>query len=282
MQAHEFFGLLWNKYVEMAPTAGRIHELLEEQFGTVKNDHVAFRTFNLAPVSLSHLEPQLLAWGYTRHREYDFRQKHLRAFGYVPTRQDLPLIFMSELLTEELPWPCQDWIRDAMKDASSASLGEPLLLQGRPWAVPTWEQYQMLERASPYAAWLSVWGLCANHFTVAIHELPGSPTLTDVVDLVLENDFPMNEVGGMLKGSPELLLHQASTLAEERSFEFSGGEIRRVPSCYYEFAQRFSDAAGQLYLGFVAASANDIFESTTARNAGAGAFADSQERKDMS
>ncbi len=36
----------------------------------------------------------------------------------------------------------------------------------------------------------------------------------------------------------------------------------QVPSCYYEFAKRYKDAKGKLYQGFVAASADKIFEST--------------------
>ena len=35
-----------------------------------------------------------------------------------------------------------------------------------------------------------------------------------------------------------------------------------VPSCYYEFAKRYSDSTGQIYQGFVTASADKIFEST--------------------
>jgi hypothetical protein len=38
--------------------------------------------------------------------------------------------------------------------------------------------------------------------------------------------------------------------------------IFEVPSCYYEFAQRFPDSTGKLYSGFIAKSADKIFEST--------------------
>ncbi|MGL4837356.1 MAG: DUF1338 domain-containing protein, partial [Shewanella sp.] len=34
------------------------------------------------------------------------------------------------------------------------------------------------------------------------------------------------------------------------------------PSCFYEFALRYPKANGELYTGFVAASADKIFEST--------------------
>ena len=44
--------------------------------------------------------------------------------------------------------------------------------------------------------------------------------------------------------------------------EFAGGERHVIPTCYYEFALRHRDADGRLYEGFVAKSADRIFEST--------------------
>jgi hypothetical protein len=39
----------------------------------------------------------------------------------------------------------------------------------------------------------------------------------------------------------------------------------RVPSCYYEFARRHPLPSGELFQGFVPASADKIFHSTDAR-----------------
>ncbi len=68
----------------------------------------------------------------------------------------------------------------------------------------------------------------------------------------------------MDKGQPEVLLEQSSTLADDYAVMFSDGELR-IPSCFYEFAIRYPKADGELYTGFVAASADKIFESTNAR-----------------
>lgn len=38
-----------------------------------------------------------------------------------------------------------------------------------------------------------------------------------------------------------------------------------VPGCFYEFARRYPDADGSLFQGFIAASADKIFESTDRR-----------------
>jgi len=38
--------------------------------------------------------------------------------------------------------------------------------------------------------------------------------------------------------------------------------VHEIPSCYYEFARRYEDKNGELYGGFIAKSADKIFEST--------------------
>jgi len=46
--------------------------------------------------------------------------------------------------------------------------------------------------------------------------------------------------------------------------EFQEGKFS-VPSCYYEFAKRYNGADGKLFSGFIAGSADRIFESTDYR-----------------
>jgi len=67
-----------------------------------------------------------------------------------------------------------------------------------------------------------------------------------------------------VKGTPEKLLEQSSTLADRVEVMFQEGKFT-VPSCYYEFAKRYEGADGKLFSGFVAGSADKIFESTDFR-----------------
>ena len=64
-----------------------------------------------------------------------------------------------------------------------------------------------------------------------------------------------------MKGSKEVCLEQSSTLANNIEVEFEDGKLT-IPACYYEFAKRYPMKNGELYQGFVAASADKIFEST--------------------
>ena len=52
-----FFVELWEDFVAIAPVAAKIKQAFERRGETVQNDHVAFRTFNTGPLSLSNLEP---------------------------------------------------------------------------------------------------------------------------------------------------------------------------------------------------------------------------------
>ena len=76
--------------------------------------------------------------------------------------------------------------------------------------------------------------------------------------------FKLNPFGGEIKGTPEELLEQSSTMAESLNVQFADG-VYAIPACYYEFAKRYAMPNGQLYQGFVASSADKIFESTNRR-----------------
>ncbi len=105
-------------------------------------------------------------------------------------------------------------------------------------------------------------GFRANHFTININKLRASHSLDEVIDVVTGLGIPMNEAGGLIKGNALVGLQQASTLADEMDYEFADQEIKPVTTCYYEFALRYPLQDGRLYQGFVADSADKIFEST--------------------
>ncbi|MBX3040139.1 MAG: DUF1338 family protein, partial [Bdellovibrionaceae bacterium] len=71
----------------------------------------------------------------------------------------------------------------------------------------------------------------------------------------------LNASGGLIKGSPEAMLEQSSTMARPVPVKFNDG-THEVPACYYEFAKRYPQKNGELYHGFIEKSADKIFEST--------------------
>jgi len=131
---------------------------------------------------------------------------------------------------------------------------------GRPWHVRRAE-YESLLIESEYAAWVAAWGFHVNHFTVAVNTLGTFPDLQSLNAFLLDHGFKLNESGGTIKGSPDELLEQSSTLADVVSVDFSDATLK-IPSCFYEFARRYRWPTGELFQGFVPRSADRIFEST--------------------
>jgi hypothetical protein len=266
-EVRAFFEALWDDYVEMTPRVAKIRALFEADNETVANDHVAFRTFDRDPIRLEHLERHVIAMGYRRLEPYHFEKKKLDAWGYLPPEPALPRIFLSALRVDALS-PVARQIIDRLCAAIDPARVEDAAVfhAGVLWPMPTWSEYRTLQAESDYAAWLAALGLRANHFTISVNSLSRPTTLAGVVERVEQAGHPVNASGGKLRGSAAEGLEQASTLADRIRVRFGDGSEHEIPSCYYEFALRHPGPDGALYPGFVAASADRIFESTDARN----------------
>lgn len=266
-----FFDALWRDYVSIAPSAEGIRALFAVDNPGLTNDHVAFRTFDRDPIGIDRLERPLLALGYLRLAPYRFEEKQLDAWAYVPEDPGQPRIFLSALRTDSLSESARAIVAGLIAQAARLARDEPARFEteaifhaGRLWSMPSWRDYRLLLAESEYAAWLAIFGLRANHFTISVNSLRSPATLEGVIARVEAAGYPLNRAGGTLKGSPAELLEQASTLADRIPIVFGDGRRHHAPSCYYEFARRYEDRDGELYQGFVPASADRIFESTDA------------------
>ncbi len=266
MEIESFFDRLWQDFKTIAPAAASIRQKLEEEGESVVNDHVAFRTYDLSPVSLTDLERHLLRYGYERYERYDFPAKKLNAYGYLHPSGAQPRVFLSELRTAELSAEHRALVQRLVAQVTPAIADRPdILWAGRLWNPIDKATYLRLRQESEFAAWVAVFGFRANHFTVSVNELQRYPSITKVLDFVEAQGFLVNESGGRVKGSPEVLLEQGSTQADMCEVELADGPAQ-LPSSYYEFALRYADHDGRLYDGFVPTSADRIFESTDAEH----------------
>ncbi|MDO6535958.1 DUF1338 domain-containing protein [Alteromonas stellipolaris] len=259
------FANMWDDYVAITPSAHKIHALLadEESTNNIVNDHVAFRTFALDKTALEKLAAHFLALGYTEMGDYNFEAKKLTAKHFEHPDDTKPKVFISELRVNELSDNAQAIIQKlvAQMDADVVT-ADNFLYSGRHWDISK-ADYDALLDESEYAAWLAAWGFCANHFTVSVNHLGQTDELSDVNARLKDAGFVLNTSGGEIKGGPEVFLAQSSTMADRAPVNFSD-ETAAIPSCFYEFAQRYDMPNGKRYQGFVAASADKIFESTNA------------------
>lgn len=259
------FQNLWQNYLTVTPSAQKIHQLLgSSQQDDVINDHIALRTFNLPKVSLEKLAAHFLALGYKECGEYHFEAKKLYAKHFEHADATLPKVFISELLLDKCSAELRDTITALVAQIpEDAVTADNFLYSGAHWKIDQ-ATYKALLAESEYAAWTAAWGYRANHFTVSVNDLQKFETLQQVNDALKDAGFLLNTSGGEIKGTPDVYLEQSSTLADKALVTFKDG-VADIPSCFYEFARRYVLPNGQIYTGFVAASADKIFESTNAR-----------------
>lgn len=261
--AQQLFDKVWSDYTQLNPEVKQIHDLFTAMGERVANDHIAFRTFNDPRINIEVLSKAFLKVGYVFKGEYTFEKKHLYARHFeLAEFKDAPRVFISELKLEEMSPALQKQAQE-MIDAIPESVlqSEGINYSGRHWGKPSYKQYQELREESEYAAWLYVFGFRANHFTVSINALQKLNSIQKVNAFLKENGFLLNAVGGEIKGSPKDLLEQSSTKATIAPVAFEEGFFE-IPITYYEFARRYPTVEGNLYGGFIAQSADKIFEST--------------------
>lgn len=252
---------MWADFITLAPQAARIHELFKEQGESIQNDHIALRTFGLPKVGIGVLCRPFLNAGYVERGRYEFPQKKLTARHYEHPDPSAPKIFISELLVAAFDRATQELITSLVEQIEPTMPARAdFCTVGRPWTL-SYQAYEQLRLASQYAAWVAAFGFRPNHFTVAVNAFARLNSLQQVNALLKEHGFKLNNEGGEIKGSPEQLLEQSSTMAFPVSVAFTDGS-HRIPGCYYEFAKRYPRPDGTLYQGFVAPSADKIFEST--------------------
>jgi hypothetical protein len=263
MTKEDIFNRLWENYTSQNPDAKRVYDLFVAEGEKVENDHIAFRTFDDSRINIDVLAKVFLENGYVYKQDYHFETKKLYAkhFEYKSDSK-APRVFISQLKTKEF----SDFLQRAVKETIDKLSGDlldssELIYSGNQWGKPSYKVYEKLRDESEYAAWLYVNGFTANHFTVSVNSLKKYDTIQKVNDFLKQNGFLMNNPKNEIQGTPEELLEQSSVKAGLQKVSFIEGEYE-VPACYYEFAKRYNDETGKLYSGFIAKSADKIFEST--------------------
>jgi hypothetical protein len=263
MNLEHIFNKLWDIYTDQNPAVQQVYDLFTSKGEKVANDHIAFRTFNDPRVNVDVLAKVFISAGYVEKGQYHFEEKKLFAKHFEhESLPDTPRVFISELLVEEFSEQLQQTVKEIIDSIPKEVLhSRELIFSGNTWGTPTYEQYNRLKQESEYAAWVYVFGFCANHFTVSVNALKTYNSLEKVNQLLKDHGFLLNDSGGEIKGTPAELLEQSSIKSGLIKMPFQEGTYE-IPGCYYEFARRYKDSDGQLFSGFIAKSADKIFEST--------------------
>lgn len=263
-ETDNFFDNLQRRYRKVYPASVRIEEVLGNGVDPVINDHIAFRTLNHSRLNIERISAYIINLGYEEKQRYEIPSKHLNARHYEHKTGNYPRIFISELILEDFSEEFNTIFKDIVEQIDDSYLqSEALFYSGKLWDL-SYDNYETVLKESQYGAWFSTMGFIANHFTISVNELEDYENLEQVNLKLKESGFLMNASDGEIKGTPELLLQQSSVLADDTEVTFIEGR-RMVPGCYYEFALRYNDERGNLFNGFIAQSADRIFESTDSK-----------------
>ena len=263
MNYTEIFEKLWAIYTAQNPDSRKVYDLLSAEGETIINDHVAFRTFDHPQINIDILSKEFVQCGYVYKGDYHFTEKKLYAKHFEHKDDPLaPRVFISQMKTPEFNPFIQKTVNEWVEAITAERLALPgLIFSGNLSGLPSFEMFEKLRQESEYAAWLYVNGFCANHFTVSVNYLKKYDSVAKVNAFLRQNGFFMNDAGGDIQGSTEELLEQSSIRAGMVRTQFAEG-FYEVPGCYYEFAKRYPGRDGKLYSGFIARSADKIFQST--------------------
>ena len=303
--AQALWDTLWQTYRDRVPYARQYETMILEAEGTVANDHIAFRTLGMGiegargvtRLGIAYLEPLIQWLGYEQAGEYHFPDRHLYARHYRHPQQDefnLPKLFISELLVDELPpaiaahiyntvntgrfFSLADW--PPYQRQTQSALSQPLELSrrelealvevfSRPWQPPRKQVVEAVNAVSQYGAWVLLHGYAVNHFTGFINCQNTSkyPDIASTVEGLKARGVPMKPT---LEGSFDSGLQQITTKAVTEPVwvitEDGWPDEITWSYAYYELAQRHlvTTPTGEttLFEGFIGPQAKHLFEMT--------------------
>ncbi len=296
--AQELWTQLWSIYRQRVDYARVYEAMIKAAGGTVANDHIAFRSLRLVVdgadgsvnLGIPYLE-SLVQWlGYEVAGEYHFRDRHLYARHYRHPEQnqyDLPKLFISELIVEQLPPLIVNSILDTVRSGSffsfsswqesgfSSEQNEQAIALAlipiftRPWTPPKRTVVEAVNSVSQYGAWVLLHGYSVNHFTGYINR-QNTPTYPDLKSTAIalagqgvpmKDNFEGGESSGLQQTATQAVREQVPILDEQ-------GHLDQMlwSYAYYELAERYlvSDSNGHktLFEGFIGPQAQHLFDMT--------------------
>ncbi len=287
---------LWQEYKARVSYAQIYEQMITAAGGTVANDHIAFRSLRLVVDSnqgqvnlgINYLGQIAEALGYVPAGEYIFPETHLYACHYSHPQAaefDLPKLFISELIVDELPDDIAQLIYSTVSTISE-EISSFVIPQAegnceditqklqkvftRPWETPRHSVVEAVNQVTQYGAWVLLHGYAVNHFTGYVNRqnTPVYPDIDTTVMGLAKLGVPMK---AEIEGDVSCGLRQTATQAVKEMVtvidDVSGEEIQ-IPwtYAYYEIAQRYlvevAPGKSELFSAFLGKNAQQLFEMT--------------------
>ena len=156
MNIRNLFDDMWALYARINPSVVNVKKLMEKhEGGSVKNDHIALRTFNHPRINRDVIAKSFVDSGYKAVENLAFEKKKLDATYYLHDDDDLTRVFISELRLEEFSDELQEVINDLVDQITDNAISQfDFCNYGTPWSMITKETYDLLKEESEYKAGL--------------------------------------------------------------------------------------------------------------------------------
>ncbi len=288
--------LLWQEYSARVSYARTYEQMITAAGGIVANDHIAFRSLRMTVdnpqgkinLGIDYLESIVKFLGYEAAGEYTFPQTHLYARHYRHPHQeefDLPKLFISELVVDELPSAIAQLIHQTVAGENllnssaifDAFYHDPQRLAKelqkiftRPWQPPQRSIVEQVNEVTQYGAWVLLHGYAVNHFTGYVNRqnTPEYPDIETTVGGLAKLGVPMK---AEIEGDVVSGLRQTATEAITETIlvldDITNAELQ-IPwtYAYYEIAQRYlvevEPGNQMLFDAFLGRNAQQLFEMT--------------------
>ena len=288
--------LLWQEYNAKVSYARTYEQMITAAGGSIANDHIAFRSLRTTVDSphgkinlgIDYLGQLASALGYEAVGEYTFSETHLYARYYRHPQQeelDLPKLFISELIVDELPEAIAQLIHQTIAGDNllnysaiintfgddAKSLAKQLQkIFTRPWQPPKRSIVEKVNAVTQYGAWVLLHGYAVNHFTGYVNR-QNTPEYSDIDATargLAKLGVPMK---AKIEGDIATGLRQTATEAVTEVIpildDLTNAEIQ-IPwtYAYYEIAERYmvevKPAKQKLFDAFLGNNAQQLFEMT--------------------
>ncbi|QIR35390.1 DUF1338 domain-containing protein [Tolypothrix sp. PCC 7910] len=296
--ALHLYSSLWEEYSTRVSYARTYQQMITAVGGTVANDHIALRSLRLSldtptgkvNLGINYLEQLATALGYIAAGEYIFPETHLYARHYSHPQQaefDLPKLFISELIVDELPANIAQYIYQTVssldyqliyslpsslkEDEDEKSIAQQSLkMFTRPWKTPQRSVVESVNQVTQYGAWVLLHGYAVNHFTGYVNRQNTAkyPDIDATVQGLINLGIPMKaEIEGNIACGLRQTATQAVTEMVTVLDDSNNAEIQ-IPwtYAYYEIAQRYpveiEPGKHKLFDAFLGKNAQHLFEMT--------------------
>jgi len=260
-------------------------------------DHYAIIDLPSAKTGLSTLCQIFSAIGYTAQGR-DYLAEKQNEFLWMaecdainkPVDQVLPQVVIADFRLDDLPVEIRKIIEKYTRHITATPLSKIQNLSGqaflgnrdaadqlikilidyfmvRDTPLPTVTDFKQVHEYNELLAWVLVFGRQPNHFTISVHLLENFASLHEFNRFIEKLPLPLNDRGGVIKGSHDQGIEQSATQGELITIALADGTTT-LPERFIEFTWRYpiknpttNMKWNDYFTGFIAHNANRIIES---------------------